>query len=86
MAINPYDLQRIQRSVPGGRPIPLQEGAKHEVGRTYYCGYWRQTYTVEAVHHNVPVWGWTVTCRWDDGRTNTHSTPLDPRRDYLIET
>lgn len=83
--VNPYDLQRVMRRMPGARLTPLSAGAKHELGRTYLCGYWHQTYTVEAIDHDVPVWGTTVTVLWEDGRTTTHSTPLDPRCDYLIE-
>ena len=84
--VNPYDLQRILRRMPTARLTPLQQGAKHELGRTYLCGYWHRTYTVTAIHTDVPVWGTTVTCLWEDGETTTHCTPLDPRCDYLIET
>lgn len=84
--VNPYIQQRILRRLPTARFLPLREGAEHELGKTYLCGYWGQTYTVTAVDHDVPVWGTTVTVLWEDGRTTTHCTPLDPRCDYLIET
>lgn len=56
----------------------------HEVGKTYYCGYWQQTYTVIKAVENEH--GWAVVCKWQDGSTNSHSTSLIPGRDFEVIT
>ena len=58
-------------------------GGGHVVGKKYFCGYWNQVYTVLEIKE-VPVLGWVVVCKWDDGKTNEHSTSLQPRRDYEV--
>lgn len=69
----------------GLRLEQLIKGAKHEVGKTYYCGYWGQTYEVLEVIENTGDWrGWSVKCKWDDGKINTHCTALDYRKDFLV--
>ena len=82
--IAPWVAKQIAARYPGAALRPIEPGEKHAAGRTYWCGYWSQTYTCTAVHHDVPVWGETYTCVWEDGHTTTHSTPLDPRRDLEI--
>ena len=49
----------------------------HEVGKTYKCLYWGETYTVlEEIHYSD--WrGDSVKCRWQDGRITIHSTRRD---------
>lgn len=54
----------------GFEAVPLPRGAKHELGKTYWCSYWQTWYTVLYVD------GSTVTCHWEDGHTNTHCTSL----------
>ena len=48
------------------------------VGGRYFSGYWRQTYDVLAID------GDTLTVRWQDGRTTTHSTPWDQSADKVV--
>ncbi len=62
----------------------LPEGAKYEVGKTYFCGYWRQIYEVLEYQENVPIWGWEVTVKWQDGRVRKHSTALMPGQDFEV--
>lgn len=63
----------------------LKKGAKHKVGKTYYCGYWGQTYEVLDYTENTGDWrGWSVTCKWQDGRVNSHCTTLDVRQDFEV--
>jgi hypothetical protein len=57
----------------------------HEVGKTYYCGYWRQTYTVLEANEGG-CFGWSVLCKWQDGETNCHSTSLIPGKDFEVIT
>jgi len=57
----------------------LQDIGPRRVGGTYYCGYWRKAYTVQAIE--VDAWRWRITVRWQDGSTTTHSTRWDYRRD-----
>ena len=57
----------------------LRDIGPQRVGGRYHCGYWRQTYTVQAIE--VDGWRWRITVRWQDGSTTTHSTRWDYRRD-----
>lgn len=55
-------------------------------GGTYWCGYWRQAYTVVeisyAFYNGDPASpSWTMTVEWDGGRRTTHHTPWEPDRD-----
>lgn len=54
------------------------------VGGRYFCGYWRQAYTVLAIEPNGR--GVSITSAWDDGSVTTHCTAWDARRDKVIET
>lgn len=49
------------------------------VGGRYVSGYWQQTYEVVAID------GDKITVRWEDGRTTTHSTPWDDRKDKAVQ-
>jgi hypothetical protein len=65
---------------------PAEKNGKfggHEVGKTYYCGYWQQTYTVIDAKEGG-CFGWSVVCKWQDGETNCHSTSLIPGRDFEV--
>ena len=55
-----------------------------QVGGRYFCGYWRQEYTVLAMElEPLGVYGrWTV--EWADGHRTTHSTAWDWRHDRII--
>lgn len=84
-------VKRIIEQRTGLKLQDLPEGAKHLEGKTYYCEYWQNTYTVLQVKENVPVWGTEVTCRWAANRSReahitTHSTRLIPGKDYLVIT
>jgi NDP-sugar pyrophosphorylase family protein len=63
----------------------LPENAKHEVGKTYFSGYWQQTYTVLEYREQPEIWQrWSVKVRWQDGEISNHSTALDPYKDFLV--
>lgn len=51
----------------------------HELGKTYWCDYWQDAYTVEVLHDNH--WSsWAVTVKWHgDGRRTTHCTSRGKR-------
>ena len=51
------------------------------VGGRYYCGYWRDEYTVVARDDSGLVPGFTV--RWSDGHETTHCTAWDARLDRV---
>ena len=60
----------------------LQDLGPQKVGGRYLCGYWGETYEVLAIA--VDGWRWSITVRWGDGRTATHSTSWDRRWDREI--
>lgn len=68
--------------------LPRKNGkfGGHEVGKTYYCGYWRQTYEVIEVKETNDWRHWTALCKWQDGETNEHSTSLIPGKDFEVVT
>lgn len=49
------------------------------VGHRYFSGYWQQTYEVIAIN------GDNITARWEDGRTTTHATRWDERKDKAVQ-
>ena len=57
---------------------------KHELGKTYYIGYWNTTYKVIDIMQD-DISGEAYKCLWKNGRVTIHSTPLDPKRDYEVE-
>jgi hypothetical protein len=67
----------------GFKVIPLQENAKHELGKTYWSGYWLRWYKIIDVEKNDRVT--YVTAQWDDGHTTRHCTSLDVYRDYELQ-
>ena len=63
--------------------LKLAKATKHEVGKTYYCGYWATTYKVLSIKKH-DIWGEVYECLWADGDTNTHATKLDPKNDFEV--
>lgn len=57
---------------------------KHELGKTYYIGYWNTTYKVIDILPD-DVSGESYKCLWKNSRVTIHSTSLDPKRDYEVE-
>jgi hypothetical protein len=53
-------------------------------GGRYLCGYWQEEYEVLSFGAGMCGSDWSVTVRWADGRTTTHCTAWDPRRDRVI--
>ena len=53
-------------------------------GGRYLCGYWRTEYTVTAIEYRDSWEGTSITCKWEDGHSTTHSTPWDPRHDKVV--
>ena len=62
---------------------PLTLFGGYELGKTYFCNYWRANHTITAVHPANDKRGWYVTSTWDDGHTTTHCTALD-KRDKIV--
>lgn len=58
---------------------------RYEIGKTYYIGYWGTTFTVLDILPNE-IWGEEYKCLWKDGRIITHTTKLDPKKDYEVVT
>lgn len=54
------------------------------VGGRYFNGYWQQGYEVVAIGAEIPWADWSITVLWDDGRTTTHCTAWEPKRDRVL--
>lgn len=65
-------------------PKKVNQYGGHEVGKKYYCGYWNQVYEVLEVKEYNDWRGWSVVCKWDDGRINEHSTRLWHGKDFEV--
>lgn len=62
----------------------IKENETHEIGSTYFNGYWNEVYTVTDIKING---SWTfITVLWSDNRTATHSTSLDHLKDFKVIT
>ncbi len=59
----------------GFKVLSLFRGAKHEIGKTYWCNYWGTWYTVTKIEDRI------IYCTWEDGHKNNHSTSLDTYSD-----
>ena len=79
-----YGLRAYLAKHPDIKAVPVKAGMTYEVGSTYWCGYWEQSYQVLSVQHDVPIWQDTVTIRWEDGREVEHSTSLDSKWDAKL--
>jgi hypothetical protein len=65
--------------------IELPKNAKHEVGKTYYSGYWGITYKVLSYEEKPESWmRYIVTCQWEDGRITKHCTDLNYKEDFMV--
>lgn len=71
----PADLQRDAR-ILRRRPRSIREGEVHEVGKMYWSGYWRDWYEVISDGFECNGVLRYVVCRWRNGRTVKHMTPL----------
>jgi hypothetical protein len=60
---------------------PCLKHEQHVVGKSYWCAYWRYTYTVTAL-----VGDYLVVTEMADGTPHSHMTPLDWRRDRVLTT
>lgn len=59
----------------------IKQNEIHEVGSTYFNGYWREIYTVTDIQING-----VITVLWSDNRSTTHSTKLDHNKDFKVIT
>ena len=59
----------------------IKHNEMHEVGSTYFNGYWKEIYTVTDITSNG-----VITVLWSDNRTTTHSTKLDHLKDFKVIT
>ena len=78
-------MKQIIENRTGLKLKELNKNAKHEMGKTYYNGYWCDTYTVIDYTENTNDWMlWRATCEWSDGHITTHCTSLDYRYDFEV--
>lgn len=63
--------------------LKLKETEKYEKGKTYYCSYWNSTFEVLDIIPNE-IWKEEYKCLWSNGRITTHTTKLDPEKDYEV--
>lgn len=62
--------------------LKLKKATKYEKGKTYYCGYWGQTFKVIDI---VPtIFGESYKCQWSDGTISTHATKLNTKEDFEV--
>ena len=60
-------------------PYRLNKRSEREVGKTYWCGYWHEVYTVLEVKENGHV-----KVEWENGKITEHCTALDIRHDFEL--
>ena len=73
-----YELDKLVKEMKFV-PYKLRKGARYEVGKTYWCGYWNDAYEVLSVN------GSKVKIRWlSSGKEVEHMTSLDYRYDYEL--
>jgi hypothetical protein len=65
------------------KPTRKTKYGGHEVGKKYFCSYWCKVYEVLRIIE-LPLGGWQVVCRWQDGSVNSHSTRLIPGKDFEV--
>ena len=65
------------------KPVILFGG--YELDKTYFNSYWRKKCTVTALHGSGHWSDWSVTVKWEDGRSTTHMTLLDKRDKVVSE-
>jgi hypothetical protein len=65
------------------KKVAVKPNGGHELGKTYFCAYWRKSYTVLQIHDKSGWMDWAVTVKWEDGSQTTHCTALD-KRDYEV--
>ena len=44
MIINPFDKAKLEKKYPGAKYAEIT--ADYEAGKTYFCGYWHEVFTV----------------------------------------
>ena len=82
MIINPYDKSKLEKVFPGAVFKPIEKD--YEKGKTYFCGYWHEYFTVIDILYNVPIWETVYVCKWEDGHVNQHSTRPSKKWDFEI--
>ena len=60
----------------------MKKALGFEVGKTYYCGYWRKKHFIREIREH-PIYP-EIVSEWEDGHITIHSTTFDKRRDKLI--
>lgn len=83
MIIYDYELDNLVKT-SNFVPYKVKRKSRYEVGKYYWCGYWKKYYKVLDVEYSTSGYLLNVTVQWQDGRTSTHKTPLDPRYDYEL--
>lgn len=85
MEIKRNALKRVNEKRTGLNLQALPNDPVHEVGKTYFDGYWFKSYKVLELRELPNSWmGWAVTCRWQDGDITTHCTKLNQYEDFLV--
>lgn len=82
----PYEIQKIVNLLRFVEKIDYAkrctDGEKYQEGHWYYCNYWGKYYKVLKVvdYANYQK----VTVQWQDGKINTHYTPLSVQDWHFI--
>ncbi len=67
------------------RLVPVESGDPRVVGGRYWCGYWRQIYSVLAIRRGSVPGVRHLTVRWEgDLSETTHCTAWDFNYDRVI--
>lgn len=53
-------------------------------GGTYFCGYWREMYTVLAIHRDGDGYPLSMDVRGADGQVRNHATGWDSQHDRIV--
>ncbi|NHN35557.1 hypothetical protein [Paenibacillus agricola] len=50
-----------------------------ELGKAYFCDYWRERFLVTAILEDQPIWDELIESTWQDGSITKHRTARTPR-------
>lgn len=79
-----YELRQQMHLGAIKEVFPLKVNSKYEKGKSYWCGYWQQYYTVIEVVYSTNGLK-SVTVLWQNGEQTTHCTNLDSKKDFEIK-
>ncbi len=63
----------------------IPQNSNYEIGKTYYSGYWNETFQVLEYKELPSSWmRFSVKCKWQDGKITNHCTPLNLSKDDFL--